>query len=399
MAGKPEQSSSTSVPNVRAVVPFLLLHMKGFFGGWLVYAVFFLACSRPMASQVVESCREEMANPPSVFPVGDSVLLQHEVVKRKYVAAESCTATDEDPYATGNLVECCNGLTRKIGKWTTERSDWFWLCKPQSTRIAGSAVEKDVKSMSLSQSMVVTKIMEWNVHWNNKDTPAIANIVHDNRPDVVGLCELTTSMEDMSAALSTATGRSFKTQPGRGAWVGYGTDIFYDTDKWLALDGGVTKGSCAGSRGGPRAVNWVVLKDHTTGKILITGGTHTSYCAEDCDALHACELGNMYNKFIEMKGKYNNAPVVWMGDTNRAVGTKVMQDMLNGIIGGFSTFQSEDLAKTAINTYFSGGPAIDHIIGERDAFTVKEGGATGQGVRGQYLNGADHFPIFAKLLW
>merc|ERR1711920_1035302 len=103
------------------------------------------------------------------------------------------------------------------------------------------------------------KFLEWNVLYTNKDLQGIADIVHMNNPDIVGLCEFLPSAEDMARALSDKTGRPFRVQPGRDGWQGYGTDIFFDSEKWRALEGGAERISCA-SLGGSRAANWVVLR-------------------------------------------------------------------------------------------------------------------------------------------
>lgn len=240
-------------------------------------------------------------------------------------------------------------------------------------------------------------LLEWNVHYKNRNVRGIADIVHRTRPDIVGICEWTGSPDALANAFSQATSRTFRVQPGRGGWQGYGTDIFYDSDKWEALEGGVARAAC-GSHGGPRAANWVVLKNRQIGKKLITGGSHTSYCRHGCDGLHECEIGYLYSKFEEMKHRHGDAPVLWMGDTNRNINTRIMQNLLHGRIGGRLVFKSADLAETRRNTYYTGGSAIDFILGEEAAFERKRGGRTGQGTTGRHLNGADHFPIYADVV-
>eukprot|EP00931_Biecheleriopsis_adriatica_P043819 TRINITY_DN2503_c0_g1_i1.p1 TRINITY_DN2503_c0_g1~~TRINITY_DN2503_c0_g1_i1.p1 ORF type:complete len:674 (-),score=70.85 TRINITY_DN2503_c0_g1_i1:273-2225(-) len=242
------------------------------------------------------------------------------------------------------------------------------------------------------------KLLQWNVHWENKNTAAIANIIKPNKADIIGLCELTTSMQDMATALTDATGRTYQVQPGHYGWQGYGTDIFYDAAKWEAVEGGVRRAACSGSRGGHRASNWVVLKSLQTEAKLIVGGTHTSYCAGGCDELHECELGEMYNRLDEMRAKYPGTPVIWIGDTNRDMHTRIMRNILQGKLGTRLTFKVDDLAKTRTNTYYTGGTPVDHILGEHGAFMVQSGGSTGQGVTGQHLAGADHFPVFAEVI-
>jgi len=243
-------------------------------------------------------------------------------------------------------------------------------------------------------------LLQWNVHWENQNIVGLASIIVESDPDIIGLCELTASGQSMAEALTAAAGsRTFQHQPRNETWVGYGTDIFYDSDKWAAVEGGVEPAPCAASKGGPRAANWVVLEHRSTGKKLITGGTHTSDCASGCDALHACELGHLYRQFQAMKTKYSDAPVVWMGDLNRNLSTTIMQDLLQGQVGSNTTFRVEDLGGTQSNTYYMGGPAIDFILGEAGAFQRQSGGRTSEGSKGEHLMGSDHFPIYAEVQW
>jgi len=236
------------------------------------------------------------------------------------------------------------------------------------------------------------------VYYQNKDTEAIAKtIAQKQKPDIIGLCELTTSMSEMATSLTSAMGKRFKAQPGRNGWQGYGTDIFYNDEKWDALEGGVSTASCS-SQGGQRAANWVVLQDRPSGQVLITGGTHLSYCSGGCDWLHECELGELYRHLEEMKQKYSNASVVWMGDLNRNVHSSIVKNLMAGYIGR-DTFKVEDVAKTKGSTHMNGGEAIDHIFGDHNAVVLKRGkhGSTGQGVTGKVLSGSDHFPIYSIL--
>lgn len=323
----------------------------------------------------------------------------------------SCTAEDVDPYGSGVWVECCQGLAKKNGQWAGAR--WYYLCKPQAGAVptaiqpaagggsgSGSPAGAIGTSSGVGTLSATTNLLLWNVHYANKDTDGLAAVIAENAPDVVGICELTVDVGAMAASLRVATGSDFQAQPGRGGWTGYGTDIFYDAGRWEALDGGVAKAECPDSRGGPRATNWAVLRERASGRSFITGGIHLSYCSDGCDSLHACELTELYRRLQAMRDKYPSAPVTWMGDTNLAVHSGVMRGLLeHGSTGEMSTFKVDDLAQTQGNTYFSGGSAIDHILGEHGAFSLQGGGRTGQGVTGQHLNGADHFPVYAKVSW
>jgi len=253
----------------------------------------------------------------------------------------------------------------------------------------------DVSGQSEAEDAFVSKMLEWNVHYKNRDHRGIAGVIADNKVDIVGLCELTGSMSEMARALSRESGRDFRVQPGRER-KGFGTDIFYDNGKWKALEGGVSSAQCSGSRSGKRAVNWVVLQDRESGRELVLGGTHISYCSGGCDSVHECELKEMYRKLEKMRKKYN-APVVWMGDMNRKMDSRIMRNVLKGKVGSMRTFSVDDLVQTDSHTYYTGGSAIDHILGESGKFRILGGGRTDQGERGQKLKGADHFPVYAEV--
>mmetsp|Transcript_18692 Transcript_18692/g.40057 ORF Transcript_18692/g.40057 Transcript_18692/m.40057 type:complete len:279 (-) Transcript_18692:513-1349(-) len=247
-------------------------------------------------------------------------------------------------------------------------------------------------------SVTTFKLLEWNVYWQNRDVWGLAGLIMVNnpQPDIIGLCELTTPMQEMAAALTGVAKRPYAAQPGRDAWQGYGTDIFYDTTRWEALEGGVARAPCS-SWGGPRAGNWVVLRERSTSELLITGGTHLSACNGGCPELNQCELRNVYSHFDAMKAKYPTARVAWMGDLNQVKTTPMLAGAFEGDLGNYYTFLLEDVSLTDRNTHMNGGAPIDFIFAERGSFVVKDHGSTGQGVTGHRLNGADHFPIFSIL--
>jgi endonuclease/exonuclease/phosphatase family metal-dependent hydrolase len=347
-----------------------------------------------------------------------------------------CTTDDEDPWRTGKLIECCSGFEKQLVKSPT--GHWHYKClvegaassedasaapaaRDESSTSADSqgtttpwettspsadsvtsqtqpptGAPVGVSGQSESEDAFVSKVLEWNVHYKNRDHRGIAGVVAENEVDVVGLCELTGSMGDMARALSKASGRDFRIQPGRESWKGFGTDIFYDNGKWKALEGGVSSAECSGSRSGKRAVNWVVLQDRESGRELVVGGTHISYCSKGCDSVHECELKEMYRKLEKMREKYS-APVVWMGDMNRKMDSRIMRNVLKGKVGSMRTFPVDDLVQTDSHTYYTGGSAIDHILGESGKFHIQGGGRTEQGERGRKLKGADHFPVFAEV--
>jgi len=243
------------------------------------------------------------------------------------------------------------------------------------------------------------KFFQWNVHYSNSNTRKIAEIVAPNNPDIIGLNEFIANGQDQVRHLNEMSpGRDYAMQPGWSNFDGYGTYIFYDKNTFDAVEGGVRSVYCSGTQGGNRAANWVVLREKSTQKLLITGGIHLSYCSNGCDWVHECELGQMYDKFNEMKGKHAGARVVWMGDMNRGSRDLIIRNLKTGKIGGRDVFQIEDLGLTDTLTYYRGG-IIDFIFGETSAFNRVDGGSTGQGTRYQWLNGADHFPIFATVGW
>eukprot|EP00443_Scrippsiella_acuminata_P001897 CAMPEP_0115348834 /NCGR_PEP_ID=MMETSP0270-20121206/95606_1 /TAXON_ID=71861 /ORGANISM="Scrippsiella trochoidea, Strain CCMP3099" /LENGTH=530 /DNA_ID=CAMNT_0002770811 /DNA_START=59 /DNA_END=1651 /DNA_ORIENTATION=+ len=307
--------------------------------------------------------------------------------------AATCTTEGDDPWNTGSEVQCCDGTQTNLEEDSSGK--WRYICRASSiaaaTTVAPPAASETTAAMPAAaaataspggEGLVKMNILNWNVHWTNKDTEAMARVIGESNPDIVGLCEFTASLDDMAAALSTATGRNFAVQPGRGNWQGYGTDILYDQGKWEALEGGVQKVSCH-------------LRDLAHGKLVITGGVHLSYCEGGCDSTHECELGVLYDNLDQMRSKYPNAAIVWMGDLNRDMSTTIVQNLMQGRIGSRATVALDDLAQSQGNTYYTGGSAIDHILGEAGRFERISGGLTGQGVTGQHLSGADHFPVRA----
>jgi endonuclease/exonuclease/phosphatase family metal-dependent hydrolase len=105
----------------------------------------------------------------------------------------------------------------------------------------------------------------------------------------------------------------------------------------------------------------------------------------------------MYDHFEHMRQRHDNAPVIWMGDMNLNTNTPVMQNLFRGHLGPRAVFEVDDLSHAHENTYFTGGPAIDHILGTKGAFHLVSGGTTRQGATGQKLKGSDHFPVYAEV--
>ncbi len=79
------------------------------------------------------------------------------------------------------------------------------------------------------------KLLNWNIYYQNNNTQGVARVISEVDPDVVGLCEFMPNADQMVRDLNNASGRSFRVQPGRPWRHGYGTDIFYDANKFDAL--------------------------------------------------------------------------------------------------------------------------------------------------------------------
>jgi len=106
----------------------------------------------------------------------------------------------------------------------------------------------------------------------------------------------------------------------------------------------------------------------------------------------------MYDRFEEMQVRYPGTPIVWMGDMNRGLRDRITQNVMAGKLGSRNVVPVEDLGQSQSRTYYRGG-VIDFIFGETGAFSRVEGGSTGQGTPNQWLNSADHFPVFASVQW
>jgi len=336
------------------------------------------------------------------------VLLQEELAKDSEEAeagtAVACTSSGLDPWSSGSHVPCCSGLQDCVKNWNGG-GRWFFRCfascsdpEPDTTTTSMPA-PSPTPIPAASGPSITLKFFEWNVWYRNKDTRRMAEVVKPNSPDVIGLNEFTASGSSMRSHLNEQIqGRNYDMQPGWTHFDGYGTYIFYDRNRFDAIEGGVESVHCSGTRGGNRAANWVVLRERSTNGLLITGGIHLSYCSGGCDWVHECELGRTYDRFYSMKSKYPGARVVWMGDLNRSPSSRIVKNLLQGQLGDRQVFTVQDLSQSPHRTYMSGG-VIDHIFGESSTFSRLEGGNTGQGQPHQRLNGADHFPVYAKVQW
>lgn len=247
------------------------------------------------------------------------------------------------------------------------------------------------------------KFFSWNVYYLNQDLVAITEVIVPNDADIIGINEFTGDWASLIKILnSKSTHRNYVLAEGSGGnFKGYGTDIIFDSNKWEALEGGKKTVNECGSFGGDRAANWVVLKENEAERsrcTIIVGGIHLSYCANNsCDSVQECELRNLYAKYEALKEKYDNAPVVLMGDLNHGMSDPIIKNLLKGHIGDRKFFPIADMAMTEGNTYYDGGVAIQHIFAEDSGFVRISGGRTGQGITGEWLGGSDHFPVYAEV--
>ena len=240
-------------------------------------------------------------------------------------------------------------------------------------------------------------LMTWNVHYENRNTPGIAKIINQVKPDIFGLNEFNASPQDLLAKLNPM-GRTYNVQnynSARKGFEGFGTKIFYDTARFEEIEADSITVFCPGTRGGNRAANYVLLKDKISNRNLITGGIHLSSCPGGCDSTHRCELSKFYEKLSYLRTK-GDAPIVWMGDLNRGKSSTIFQEILSG---GFmnNAIQAEDLSKSHRGTWHSNSGVIDYILGEQGRWERIAGGSTCQGITPQWLENADHYPAYATV--
>jgi hypothetical protein len=244
--------------------------------------------------------------------------------------------------------------------------------------------------------------MEWNTWWKNYDGWGIANIIGPNNADIVGINELSVSHHDLASKMSDKTpGRDYAIQPMTPGGGGYGTDIFYDKNRFEALEGGKETVHSCGSQGGNRAANWVVLREKSSQRILISGGIHLSACG--CDDTQECELGKLYDALQRVLGKYPGSAILWMGDMNDGASSRLITNLKAGKIGNRNVFPVQDVSQTGARTYAREADwnkeEIDFIFASADLQRVS-GGLTGQGQMGStFAGGADHLPIYAVVKW
>lgn len=262
--------------------------------------------------------------------------------------------------------------------------------------------------------------MEWNIFWKNWKHSEIARVCkreHDTPPDIIGFCELAPSnpgklvsliVESLNALLSDRTYVAQSAITGS-RWLGFGADIVYNSSRFDCLEDGKVSVSVPGTLLGPRAANWVVLQEKSSGRRFITGGMHLSSGAPK--HVHREELKRLYAKFNQMKEKYPTAPVIWMGDLNLVPTAPVVSDLMRGKIGSDDTFRVDNVVQTRRRTithpWGRVEPVIDHILADKSVNIrrIKGGRADLASEEqkeykdGTWLAGADHYPVFAELDW
>eukprot|EP00122_Pirum_gemmata_P007826 Pgem_evm1s7199 len=229
------------------------------------------------------------------------------------------------------------------------------------------------------------KVVNWNIWYQNYDLNGVAKMmVHDSKKapyDIIGICESTKSSQ-LAGQITAQSGGKYKLQPGANGFQGYGTDIWYNKEKWTASSGGRVVVNRCGSVGGNRAVNWVVLHGKNGSPNIIAGGIHLSYFRGGNYNVQKCEVDQLINQFNTLKEQNPGYKAIWMGDMNMQSNDAV----LNG-----ARSQYNDVSQ-APYSWHEGGSAIDIIFAEK-GITRIGGGSTGDGIIGQKMvGGADHHP-------
>merc|ERR1712039_1122643 len=83
--------------------------------------------------------------------------------------------------------------------------------------------------------------------------------------------------------------------------------------------------------------------------------------------LQARELKIFYDLVQEMKHKYENPPLLWMGDLNAGVKSRFIEKLKNGKVGSHSVIAVDDLSQAEDYTNM-GGHIIDFVFGEKGKF-------------------------------
>ena len=128
--------------------------------------------------------------------------------------------------------------------------------------------------------------------------------------------------------------------------------------------------------------------------MIITGGIHTSYNAGS--TVFKCELEALHKNLVKLRKKHGGgtAPVIWMGDLNAKSSDNRFKFAVT--FRGYPEYHElAGLGDTPSYWSYCKGKPIDHICGTKDVKRLDGGKAGGQCK--QWLAGADHFPIWAKV--
>ena len=194
--------------------------------------------------------------------------------------------------------------------------------------------------------------------------PGFLRMFGETKPDIIGLQECSMIMADLEMRGFSELGLGYAFLWGRD------TPILYKTDKFELVDSAylVYPKEVPGFEGefnnlNTKAYCIAVLRSKEDGKLLVFGTTHLWYMSSNpnskyyqpgSDEARVYQLGLMMDKAEELSGKYNNCPIVLVGDMNAQGSSPCVQ---NAYARGY------DDARDIATDYADGGHGM-HKCGE-----------------------------------
>ena len=251
------------------------------------------------------------------------------------------------------------------------------------TIVANWMASLDGKLNSSEQTYTSSaKVMSYNVYWDLSNSTGIGNraekitaLINDSNPDILLLQEAhadwVEALEANGLTGYEAFGYCHKNQHELGKCDDEMTPILWKTAKYDLVDSGyfhVDDGQYAtdGKNVYPRTINWVVLKDKTTGEKLLAMNYHA---VPDKDGYGGEAARNATAQLVieqldQLRTKYGDIPAVLGGDCNMSMTSTAYYTMVsNGVLdvrsaapvstsyGSYSAWTRTEPAKFALGDY------------------------------------------------
>lgn len=258
------------------------------------------------------------------------------------------------------------------------------------------------------------QVMSWNVYLGKGDMGKMADVMEENRPDIINLQECTDPCKRMLQDVLNRVEEYVLVCDKIGNMT-CATPIIFDSSKFDYIDSGTEMLEDIYEGVKTKSLSYLVLEEKETGNGLIHLNFHGAVCtpnydgyeqytSEECSSIAMTwKEGNvlqLMNKAQELKKQYGDYPVEFSGDCNFDENSTPYQNVISSGYFDAEKVATEERTQDGLksNHPLAGeckeGKTIDHIFADKKLTFLKHHIERGHDA----LVASDHCPVLATIL-